>query len=128
MPDGNWKKDLRRIFRCESPKPSYINATNGMRMWNVCYESPCIDKQGGSERFTNNSTINFTNLRYDLNLIDQIQSNKDSTVFILLRAEIFASRNFREFRKFWPNSLKFMTQKVLLKPIQESLCLRNFSS
>ena len=44
-----------------------------------------------------------------------------------LGAETFTSRNFCEFRKFCPFSRKFKTRKILLWPIRESLCSRNFS-
>ena len=47
--------------------------------------------------------------------------------FSTLGAETFASRNFREFREFCPNSRKFKTRKILYWPIRESLCTRNFS-
>ena len=50
-----------------------------------------------------------------------------SYIFFYLKTEYFRSRNFREFREFSPNSLKFKTRKILYWPIRESLCTRNFS-
>ena len=46
---------------------------------------------------------------------------------ITLRAESFASRNFRKIREFWPFSQKFKARKILFWPIRESLCSQNFS-
>ena len=41
-----------------------------------------------------------------------------------LSVQTFASRNFRDFREFWPFSRKFMLLKILNRPIRESLCSR----
>ena len=44
---------------------------------------------------------------------DFVPGEDEGVLYSTLGAETFASRNFREFRKFCPNSRKFKTRKIL---------------